>query len=35
MVPVDEPRLVARMIALATRYGRDGYRRSTGLLYII
>ena len=32
MVPVDEPRLVAWMIALATRYGRYGYRRITGLL---
>ncbi|MBU21882.1 MAG: IS3 family transposase [Acidobacteria bacterium] len=28
----DEPRLVARMIALATQYGRYGYRRVTGLL---
>ena len=35
MVPVDEPRLGARMIALATRDGRDGDRRSTGLLCII
>ena len=32
MVPTDEPRLVARMIELATRYGRYGYRRITGLL---
>ncbi len=31
MVPVDEPRLGARMIALATRDGRYGYRRITGL----
>ena len=31
-VPDDEPRLVARIIALATRYGRYGYRRITGLL---
>ena len=30
--PADEPRLVARMIELATRYGRYGYRRITGLL---
>ena len=32
VVPEDEPRLVARMIALATTYGRYGYRRITGLL---
>ena len=32
MVPTDEPRLVDRMIALATTYGRYGYRRVTGLL---
>ena len=32
MVPVDEPRLGARMIALATRDGRDGSRRITGRL---
>jgi putative transposase len=31
-VPDDEPRLVARMIELATQYGRYGYRRVTGLL---
>jgi transposase InsO family protein len=31
-VPDDEPRLVARMVELATRYGRFGYRRITGLL---
>jgi putative transposase len=31
-VPDDEPRLVERMLALATRYGRYGYRRVTGLL---
>ena len=30
--PDDEPRLVERIIALATQYGRDGYRRITGLL---
>ncbi|HJO06752.1 MAG TPA: IS3 family transposase [Chloroflexota bacterium] len=30
--PDDEPRLVHRMIELATRYGRYGYRRITGLL---
>ena len=28
----DEPRLVARIIELATQYGRYGYRRITGLL---
>ena len=28
----DEPRLVARIIELATRYGRYGYRRITALL---
>ena len=32
VVPDDEPRLVARLIELATRYGRYGYRRITGLL---
>ena len=32
MVPTDEPRLVDRMIELATTYGRYGYRRVTGLL---
>jgi len=31
-VPTDEPRLVDRMIELATTYGRYGYRRITGLL---
>ena len=31
-VPADEPRLVDRMIELATKYGRYGYRRITGLL---
>ena len=31
-VPDDEPRFVERIIALATQYGRDGYRRITGLL---
>ena len=31
-VPDDEPRLVERIIALATAYGRYGYRRITGLL---
>ena len=31
-VPDDEPRLVARMVELATQYGRYGYRRITGLL---
>ncbi len=31
-VPDDEPRLVERLIALATAYGRYGYRRITGLL---
>ena len=28
----DEPALVARIVALATRFGRDGYRRITALL---
>ena len=32
MGPADERRLVARMIELATRYGRYGYRRIAGLL---
>ena len=32
VVPADEPRLGDRMIELATRYGRYGYRRITGLL---
>ena len=31
-VPDDEPRLVARMVELACRYGRYGYRRVTALL---
>ena len=31
-VPEDEPRLVSRMVELATRYGRYGYRRITALL---
>ena len=31
-LPDDEPRLVSRMIELATTYGRYGYRRITGLL---
>lgn len=31
-VPDDESRLVARLIALATQYGRHGYRRITALL---
>jgi transposase InsO family protein len=31
-VPDDEPRLVEEMVALATRYGRYGYRRITVLL---
>ena len=30
-VPDAEPRVVERIIALATAYGRDGYRRVTGL----
>ncbi len=30
-LPADEPRLVHRIIELATRYGRYGYRRITGL----
>jgi transposase InsO family protein len=32
VVSDDEPRLVDRIIALATAYGRYGYRRITGLL---
>ena len=32
VVPDDEPRLVARILELATAYGRYGYRRITGLL---
>ena len=32
-VPDDEPRLVKRMIELATQYGRYGYRMVTGLLH--
>ena len=31
-VPDDEPRLVADMVALASEYGRYGYRRITALL---
>ena len=31
-VPEDEPRLVTRLIELATAYGRYGYRRMTALL---
>jgi putative transposase len=31
-VPTDEPRLVRRMVALASDYGRYGYRRITALL---
>jgi putative transposase len=31
-VPDDEPRLVARMVELATQYGRYGYRRIAALL---
>ncbi len=30
--PDDEPRLLRRMVALATEYGRYGYRRVTALL---
>jgi transposase InsO family protein len=32
MTPDGEPRLVARMVALATEYGRYGYRRVAALL---
>ena len=32
VVPEDEPRLVSRIVELATRYGRYGYRRITALL---
>lgn len=31
-VPDDEPRLVARIVALASKFGRYGYRRITALL---
>ena len=31
-VPADEPALIARLIALARRFGRYGYRRITALL---
>ena len=31
-MPSDEPRLVKRMVELATEYGRYGYRRITALL---
>ena len=31
-VPDDESRLIARLIGLATQYGRYGYRRITALL---
>ncbi len=31
-IPDDEPRLVARIVALASKYGRYGYRRVTALL---
>jgi putative transposase len=31
-VPDDEPRLVARMVELASEYGRYGYRRIAALL---
>ena len=33
-VPDDEPRLVARMVGLATEYGRYGYRRVAALLRV-
>jgi putative transposase len=32
-VPDDEPRLIKEMVALATQYGRYGYRRVTKLLH--
>jgi putative transposase len=32
-VPNDEPRLIREMVALATQYGRYGYRRITKLLH--
>jgi putative transposase len=32
-VPDDEPRLIREMVALATQYGRYGYRRITKLLH--
>ena len=32
-IPDDEPPLVGRIVALATRYGRYGYRRITALLH--
>ena len=31
-IPDDEPRLVERIVALATKFGRYGYRRITALL---
>jgi hypothetical protein len=31
-VPSDEPRLLKRIVELASDYGRDGYRRVTALL---
>ncbi len=32
-IPDDEARLVARMVELATQYGRYGYRRVTAILH--
>jgi putative transposase len=32
-VPSDEPRLIRRIVELATKYGRYGYRRVTALLH--
>jgi hypothetical protein len=32
-VPSDEPRLIRRIVELATEYGRYGYRRVTALLH--
>ena len=32
-IPDDEPRLVQRIVELASRFGRYGYRRITALLH--
>ena len=32
-IPVDEKRLVERIVTLASQYGRYGYRRITALLW--
>ena len=33
-IPDDEARLVARMVELATQYGRYGYRRVTAIHFM-